>query len=208
MLSNHSSSEAVLTRILSPASRVSLHVHLARHAVLDRDDVRQFGDARAQLRAHQVAGVRMAPQRDADVDLLADVAVVLVAASRPARAGSAAPARARRCSRAPIAWAWRASSMHDVHVLVRAGHDGPAVPPISSTAISNRALALGERHREELALLAGDEHAVDRRDRRPSAAGCGASPPRRSRDRAGTASAPPPRGPSSWRGRRLWHRVG
>ena len=43
-------------------------------------------------------------------------------------------------------------SEHDM--IVRA-------PPISSTAISNGTLALGERHREELALLAGDEHAVD-----------------------------------------------
>ena len=48
-------------------------IHLARHAVLDRDDVRDLGEARAQLGAHQVAGIGMAPQRDADIHLLADV---------------------------------------------------------------------------------------------------------------------------------------
>ena len=33
-------------------------IHLARHAVLDRDHVGQLGDARAQLRAHQIAASR------------------------------------------------------------------------------------------------------------------------------------------------------
>ena len=78
MLSNHSSSDAVLTMELVAGEPRQPRIHLARHAVLDRHDVRQLGDPRAQLRAHQIAGVRVAPHRDADVDLLADRLVVLV----------------------------------------------------------------------------------------------------------------------------------
>src|SRR5262249_25818894 len=53
-------------------------IHVPRHAVFDGDHVRNVGDAGAQFRAHQIAAVGVAPQRDADLHLLADGLVILV----------------------------------------------------------------------------------------------------------------------------------
>ena len=50
---------------------------------------------------------------------------------------------------------------HRVHVLVGAGGDDARGLADLIDHDLHRALALGNRHREELALLAGDEHAVD-----------------------------------------------
>ena len=50
---------------------------------------------------------------------------------------------------------------HHVHVLVGAGGDDARRLADLVDHDLHRALALGDRHREELALLAGDEHAVD-----------------------------------------------
>ena len=134
-------------------------VHLARDAVLDRDHVRQLGDARAQLRAHQVAAVRMAPQRDADVDLLADRAVVLVQ-----RLVLLVQEMQHRRVHDDVVGADRLrvpGEIEDhVEVLVGARQDGAPAAQLLDRDVE-RALALGHRHREELALLAADEHAVD-----------------------------------------------
>ena len=78
MLSSHSSSEAVLTQQPIPGQPRERRVHLPGDAVLDGDDVRQLSDSRAELRAHQVSAVGVAPHRDPDLHRLADRAVVVV----------------------------------------------------------------------------------------------------------------------------------
>ncbi len=160
MLSNHSSSDAVDDDQLVAGEPRQPRIHLARHAVFDGDDVRQFGDPRAQLRAHQIAGVRMAPHRDADVDLLADRLVILVE-----RLVLLVQEVQHRRVHHDIGRADRLGVLgkldHRIHVLVGAGGDDAGAAADLVDHDLERALALGNRHREELALLAGDEHAVD-----------------------------------------------
>ena len=48
------------------------------HAVFDGHDIGQLSDAGAQLGAHDIAAIGVVPQGNADVQLLAEVAVVLV----------------------------------------------------------------------------------------------------------------------------------
>ena len=124
-------------------------------------------------------------------------------ACRPACAGSAAPARARRCNRAPIASAcWRVRSPCPC--------SGPSRSMMSCLSPSlfdrdlKRALSFGDRHREELALLAGDEQAVDAQIVDPVAQ-IAAEPGLVDRqDPPRTASGPRPRCPSCGRGRSPW----
>ena len=160
MLSNHSASDAVRDLDLVADHPRQPHIHLARHAVLDGDDVRQLGDPRAQLRAHQIAGVLVAPHRDADVDLLADGLVVLVE-----RLVAARQEVQHRRVHDDIGRADRLGMLgeldHHIHVLVGAGGDHAGLGADLVDHDLHRALALGNRHREELALLAGDENAVD-----------------------------------------------
>ncbi len=95
--------------------------------------------------------------------LRGDVLVVLDARTRRARRGNAGSARAPRCSR-------RRSPGHDGASSITMSRfwsePDRIVCALGRPRLLDRdlecALALVERHREELALLAGDEQAVDR----------------------------------------------
>ncbi len=178
-----------------------LRVHLPRHAVLDRDDVRQLRDPRAQLRAHQIAAVRMAPQRDADVHLLAERPVVFEQRIVPV----VHEVQHRRVHHDEVGADRHGVPPeldHHVHVLVRARHDGAGPPAQRLHRDLEQPLALRHRHRKELALLAGDEHAVDAELAGPVPQVARGTRPRRATGRTGTGSAPPPRCPAASRGRR------
>ena len=135
-------------------------IHRPRHAVLDRDDVLDVGEAIAELRAHQVAGIRVAPERDADIDLLGDGPVVFVE-RLVLRLEEMQDRRVYDDVVGADLLGMAGEVYHHVHVLIGAGHDGLATPRRGLDRELEAPLALLQRHREELALLAGDEQPVD-----------------------------------------------
>ena len=102
----------------------------------------------------------MAPHRNADIDLLADRLVILIQ-----RLVLLVQEVQHRRMHDDIGRADRLGVLgkldHRVHVLVGAGGDDAGGLADLIDGDLERALAFGNRHREELALLAGDEHAVD-----------------------------------------------
>ena len=101
----------------------------------------------------------MAPERDADADLLADVAVVfverlvLLVQEVQHRRVHHDVVRADRLGMA-------GEVEHDVEVLVGARHDGPAAADLLDRGVE-QPFPFGDRHGVELALFAADKHAVD-----------------------------------------------
>ena len=122
----------------------------------------------------------MAPHRDPDIHLLADIFVIFVQ-----RLILRLEEMQNRRMHHDVIGADRLGMFgkidHHVHVLVGAGHDGlEAVLLRGLDRDLEGALALRHRHREELALLAGDEHAVDAEIVLPMIEIAGESPSRRS----------------------------
>jgi hypothetical protein len=140
-------------------------IHRAGHGIFDRDDVGDVGEAGAERGAHQVAGVGMAPEGEAEAGAGGDMGVVGLEDAVLA----VHEMQDRRVDHGEFG-ASRLGVVEQfergVEVLVGAGHDDAGAAVARAAGLLDRdlaePLALGHGQGEELALLAGHEEAVDR----------------------------------------------